>query len=108
MNPVPTLLQLFAVLVEGPSMAPTLRNGDMLLVRRGGRAIRPGDVVVARFLARPDLLVVKRAVRPQGDGDGWWIEGDNEFATDDSRTYGAAKIVGRVVLRYWPHPRLMR
>ena len=54
---------LFAVLVRGPSMAPTLRDGDAVLVRRGGRAIRPGDVVVARFRARPDLLVVKRAVR---------------------------------------------
>jgi nickel-type superoxide dismutase maturation protease len=106
MNPVPTLLQLFAVLVEGPSMAPTLKHGDMLLVRRGGRAIRPGDVVVARFLARPQLLVVKRAVRPYDPG--WWIEGDNEFATDDSRTYGAAQVLGRVVLRYWPHPRFIK
>ena len=57
---------LFAVLVQGPSMVPTLRHGDALLVRRGGRAIRPGDVVVARFRARPDLLVVKRAVRAAG------------------------------------------
>jgi nickel-type superoxide dismutase maturation protease len=110
MNPVPTLLQLHAVLVEGPSMAPTLKHGDMLLVRpvppHGGRAVRPGDVVVARFLSRPDLLVVKRAIRPHGEG--WWIEGDNEFATDDSRTYGVAKVVGRVVCRYWPHPRLIK
>ncbi len=87
-------------------MVPTLRHGDMLLVRAGGRAVRPGDVVVARFHARPGLLVVKRAVRPQGEG--WWIEGDNEFATDDSRTYGVAEIVGRVVLCYWPHPRLIK
>ena len=58
---------LFAVLVIGPSMAPTLRHGDALLVRRGGRAVRPGDVVVARLpQPRPDLLVVKRAVRAAG------------------------------------------
>ena len=94
-------MPLFAVLVRGPSMSPTLRSGDALVVRRGGR-VRPGDVVVARFRARPDLLVVKRAVREQ-DG-GWWIEGDNEFVADDSRAYGVADVIGRVVVRYWPRP----
>jgi phage repressor protein C with HTH and peptisase S24 domain len=82
-------------------MAPTLRAGDALLVRRGGR-IRPGDVVVARFRSRPDLLVVKRAVREQ-DG-GWWVRGDNTFVTDDSRAYGVADVIGRVLCRYYPHP----
>jgi nickel-type superoxide dismutase maturation protease len=96
---------MFAVLVNGPSMAPTLRHGDALLVRRGGRAVRPGDVVVATFRSRPDLLVVKRAVRAQ-DG-GWWVRGDNEFVTDDSRAYGVADVVGRVLLRYWPRPGFM-
>ena len=94
-------LPLFAVLVRGPSMAPTLRSGDALLVRRGGR-IRPGDVVVARFRSRSDLLVVKRAVREQ-DG-GWWIQGDNDFVEDDSRAYGVADVIGRVLCRYWPQP----
>jgi nickel-type superoxide dismutase maturation protease len=106
MIPVPTLLPLFTALVQGPSMAPTLRHGDAVMVRTGGRAIRPGDVVVARFLARPGLLVVKRVVRREPDG--WWVVGDNEFVTDDSRVYGVARIVGRVVLRYWPNPRLVR
>ena len=82
-------------------MAPTLSDGDALLVWRAAR-VRPGDVVVARFRARPDLLVVKRAVRPQ-DG-GWWIQGDNEFVADDSRAYGVADVIGRVVARYWPRP----
>ena len=95
----------FAVLVRGPSMVPTLRDGDALIVRRGGRAVRPGDVVVARFRSRPDLLVVKRAVRAQ-DG-GWWVHGDNDLATDDSRAYGVADVLGRVVLRYWPRPGFM-
>jgi phage repressor protein C with HTH and peptisase S24 domain len=82
-------------------MAPTLRSGDALVVRRGG-PVRPGDVVVARFRARPDLLVVKRAVHAQ-DG-GWWVRGDNDFVTDDSRAYGVADVVGRVLGRYWPKP----
>jgi nickel-type superoxide dismutase maturation protease len=94
-------LPLFAVLVRGPSMSPTLRAGDALLVRRGGR-VRAGDVVVARFRSRPDLLVVKRAVREHDNG--WWVRGDNEFGTDDSRAYGVADVIGRVLCRYWPRP----
>jgi phage repressor protein C with HTH and peptisase S24 domain len=92
---------LTAVLVEGPSMLPTLRAGDCLVVRPGARA-RPGDVVVARFLSRPELLVVKRAVRPEAGG--WWVESDNPAVTDDSRRYGPADVLARVVLRYWPLP----
>jgi nickel-type superoxide dismutase maturation protease len=94
-------LPWFAVLVRGPSMAPTLHAGDALLVRRGGR-VRAGDIVVARFRSRPDLLVVKRAVREQ-DG-GWWVRGDNDFGTDDSRVYGVADVIGRVLCRYFPRP----
>lgn len=90
-----------AVLVHGPSMSPTLRHGDAVLVRAGAQA-RPGDVVVARFRIRPDLLVVKRAVRPV-DG-GWWLESDNVAVRDDSRRYGTAEVLGRVVWRYWPLP----
>lgn len=92
-------LRLLPVLVAGPSMLPTLRPGDALLVRRGA-APRPGDVVVARFPARPDLLVVKRAVRPVEGG--WWVESDNLAVTDDSRRYGTAQVLGRVALRWWP------
>ncbi|MEQ4303370.1 S24/S26 family peptidase [Plantactinospora sp. B6F1] len=98
--------RLFAVLVVGPSMVPTLRHGDALLVRRGGRAVRTGDLVVGVFRTRPDLLVVKRAVRPR-DG-GWELRGDNALVTDDSRAYGVADVLGRVVARYWPRPRWFR
>ncbi len=80
-------------------MVPTLRDGDALLVRRGGR-VRAGDVVVARFRTRPDLLVVKRTVRPQ-DG-GWWLQGDNQLIEDDSRAYGVADVIGPVLFRYYP------
>src|SRR4051812_25991578 len=73
------------VRVAGRSMEPALRPGDLLVVRRGA-AVRPGDVVVATFLARPGVLAVKRVV--QRAGDGWWLAGDNAAATDDSRSYG--------------------
>ncbi|NEK85261.1 S26 family signal peptidase [Blastococcus saxobsidens] len=101
-RPLPTAWVL--VRVSGPSMSPTVRSGDRLLARRvrpGGR-VRPGDVVVARFPSRPELLVVKR-VRRAVEG-GHWVEGDNPFLTDDSRSFGAAVVVGRVVVRLWPRP----
>ena len=82
--------------VRGRSMLPTLRPGDCLVVRPGGR-IKPGQLVVATFPAGPDLLVVKRAVRPV---DGlWWVESDNPAVTDDSRRYGPAEVLSRVLLR---------
>ncbi|GAA2515613.1 hypothetical protein GCM10010201_10070 [Pilimelia columellifera subsp. columellifera] len=95
-----------AVLVHGPSMSPTLSAGDALVVRYGGRPTRAGDVVIARFRARPDLLVVKRAERPV-DG-GWLLRGDNDHGSDDSRVHGVADVLGRVILRYWPRPALIR
>jgi phage repressor protein C with HTH and peptisase S24 domain len=79
-------------------MVPTLRNGDFLLVRRGAR-VRQGDVVVARFRERPDLLVVKRVAAPQ-DG-GWLLTSDNPFVEGPG---GVADVEARVLLRYWPLP----
>lgn len=102
---VPPLTSPWALArVTGPSMAPTVRSGDRLLVRRvrSSRAVRPGDVVLARFPSRPDLLVVKRVRRAVPGGH--WVEGDNPLVTDDSRAFGTAVVVGRVVLRFWPRP----
>lgn len=89
------------VLVRGPSMAPTLRDGDHLAVLWGAR-VRPGDLVVVRR-PPPVGLTVKRAVRH--DGGGWWVEGDNPYASTDSRQFGpvdGADLVARVLCRYWP------
>ena len=90
--------------VSGPSMAPTVRSGDRLLVRRvtDATTVRDDDVVLARFPARPELLVVKRVRRALPGGH--WIEGDNPFVTDDSRAFGPAVVVGRVLGRLWPRP----
>ena len=90
--------------VTGPSMSPTVRHGDRLVVRRVQRpdAVRTGDVVLARFPVRPQLLVVKRVVRAVPGGH--WVEGDNPLVADDSRAFGTAVVVGRVVGRLWPHP----
>lgn len=95
------LLPWRRVIVSGPSMVPTLRDGDLLLVWQGAR-VRPGDVVLARFRALPDRLVVKRAVRIESGG--WWLASDNAFAGGDSATNGVADVLGRVVLRLRPGP----
>jgi len=77
-------------------MVPTLRDGDVVLVRHGAR-VRPGDVVLARYRSLPDRYVVKRAVRP-ADG-GWWLASDNPAAGGDSASHGVADVLARVVLR---------
>ncbi|WP_327707374.1 nickel-type superoxide dismutase maturation protease [Streptomyces decoyicus] len=80
------LLRAFGLAeVYNPSMVPTLRPGDQLVVRYGA-AVRPGDVVVLRHPFRQDLLIVKRAVQRR-DG-GWWVQGDNPFVENDSREFG--------------------
>jgi nickel-type superoxide dismutase maturation protease len=107
-DPVPGLAAGWVMArVTGPSMSPTVRHGDRLLVRRVPTAsVRAGDVVLARFPSRPELLVVKR-VRHAVPG-GHWVEGDNSLVADDSRAYGVAVVVGRVVGRVWPRPGRLR
>lgn len=92
------LLPFGIVTIAGPSMVPTLRHGDRALVRYRAR-VRAGDVVVARPPTHPQLVIVKRALRREAGG--WWLEGDNPFGSDDSRTFGPvadAAVLGRLVL----------
>ncbi len=79
--------------VEGQSMTPTLLPGDLLLVRHRAPVVN-GAMVLATFRSRPDLLVIKRAVREQ-DG-GWILISDNPRAGSDSRQYGVADVHARV------------
>lgn len=83
-------------------MTPALRHGDTVVVRHGA-LVRPGDIVLARFRALPDLLVLKRAVRRHEDG--WWLASDNPFAGGDSTSHGVADVEARVLVRL---PRLRR
>jgi hypothetical protein len=89
-------------------MVPTLRNGDRVLVRLGGRAPSPGRIVLVELPDRP--LSVKRLVAVELDGS-VRVEGDNEFGSTDSRTLGpiaAAAVRGTVFARLWPRPRILR
>jgi nickel-type superoxide dismutase maturation protease len=84
-------------------MAPQLREGDCVVVRRGRRA-RVGDVVVVRRPDRPGLVIVKRVRDVLSDGR-LWLAGDNPAESDDSRVFGAVEpgaVAGRVIWRYKP------
>ena len=96
------MLPVTRIRIVGPSMEPTLVNGDWWLVRRGA-SVGPGDVVLLVHPRRPDALVVKR-VDHAVDG-GWWVLGDNPDSSEDSRNFGAVparNVVGRLWFRYHP------
>ncbi|MBW0102478.1 S26 family signal peptidase [Pseudonocardia sp. KRD-291] len=82
-------------------MSPTLADGDVVLVSFGA-TVRPGEVVLVRWPARPGQLSVKRAERPVDDG--WWVRGDNPFGSTDSRTLGPAAVLAVARARLWPRP----
>jgi phage repressor protein C with HTH and peptisase S24 domain len=86
-------------------MAPTLSDGDRLLVRFGAKP-RAGALVLARFPHRPDVIVVKRALRASGAG--WLVVGDNPAASDDSRVLGPAEVIGRAWLCWSSRGRPLR
>jgi len=112
--------------VEGPSMQPTLEDGDRVLVnlwsaRRGDW--EPGDVVV--LVGPSDEALVKRvAPEPYPGKDrypapametasplepSYVVLGDNPAASLDSRSFGRVprhRIRGRIAWRYWPVSRM--
>lgn len=87
-------------------MAPTLRDGDQLVVRWGGRPAI-GRLVVVRWAGRP--LSVKRVVLH--DQEGWWVQRDNPVEGVDSWQAGPlpdVDVLAIVVARVWPMHRLRR
>lgn len=91
---------LLFLAVAGPSMEPTLGDGDWILAWRGHRA-RRGDVVVAARPDRPDLLMVKRITEVRSDG--LWLVGDNPEFSTDSRNFGVVpSVLARVLWRVRP------
>lgn len=95
--------------VHGRSMAPTLRDGDLLLVDHVV-PVRPGALVVAHLPGLP--LAVKRAQFWHSDAtaQGWWLERDNPMEGVDSWAVGpvpSQQVVGVVLGRLWPRPRVL-
>lgn len=91
------------VAVRGPSMLPTLREGEQLLtLPRALVRLRDGRVVVVEDPGEPGHLVVKRLARL--DHAGVLVLGDNAAASTDGRTWGPLppRAVRRVAVARWP------
>jgi SOS-response transcriptional repressor LexA len=96
------------VVVRGRSMLPTLRDGDLLIVRGGPRVAcrtRAGRLAVVRLPGDRPLSVKRLGLR---DGAGWWVERDNPAEGVDSWQLGVpvpdADVLGVVAARLWPPP----
>lgn len=82
--------------VHGNSMAPTLKDGQ-LVVGRQTRELNDGDVVI---VSHNGLEKIKRIEKHEGDLI--YLLGDNGLESTDSRTLGwlpATVIIAKVV---WP------
>jgi nickel-type superoxide dismutase maturation protease len=98
MSLIARLLPIFSVKVIGPSMEPTLKNGQTCLAVKGNFLARPGAIAVFVHPARPEFVEVKRLVNKTSGK--WWVAGDNESESTDSRDFGAieaAAIKGIVI-----------
>jgi nickel-type superoxide dismutase maturation protease len=104
--------------IQGASMVPTLLPGDWALAVSGRRSHK-GDVMVVEHPGRPGYEMVKRIRALPGetvgertlDDDEYWVEGDREEASSDSRHFGPVRrdhLKARVVLVYWPKERRRR
>ncbi|KAL7129378.1 hypothetical protein ABFS83_13G062400 [Erythranthe nasuta] len=116
-------------LVYGPSMLPTLNfTGDVLLVEKMSTLlgkVAPGDVVLVRSPENPRKTITKRVIGMEGDTVTFlvdptrsdrshslvvpkghvWIQGDNLYASHDSRHVGPIPyglLLGKVFYRVWP------
>ena len=90
-------------IVSGSSMEPTYKAHDRLWASRLFYMLfkpKMGDVVVLRD-PRDGRLVLKRITRITADG--YFVKGDNEKESTDSRTFGFLKkenITGKVLFKY--------
>lgn len=87
--------QLSIIRVEGDSMAPTLGDGDEILVDQGDAAERLRDGIYV--LRREDVLMVKR-LAPDPSGRTVTVRSDNEaYPSWSGLKLSSIEIVGRVV-----------
>jgi len=112
----------------GPSMLPTFnQSGDVFLMEHLStkfKAVKRGDVVIAKSPSNPRLTVCKRVLGLSGDKvtvmpvtsrermrtvvvpkGHVWLQGDNLYNSTDSRHYGPvpyALMKGKVFYKVWP------
>ncbi len=87
-------------------MLPTLRDGDVLVVRHGATPAE-GKVAVVRL---PDgTVAVKRIAFRHHHG--WWVSRDNPREGVDSALVGEipeVDVLAIVLVRLWPRPARLR
>ncbi|MDK2759893.1 MAG: peptidase S24 [Sphingopyxis sp.] len=86
---------LSIIRVEGDSMAPTLNDGDDILVDGGDAAARLRDGIY--ILRMDDVLMVKRVARAPGQGRISVISDNPHYRSWDDLPMSAVQLVGRVV-----------
>lgn len=86
---------LSIIRVEGDSMAPTLNDGDDIMVDGGDAAARLRDGIYV--LRMDDVLMVKRVARAPGQGRISVISDNPHYKSWDDLPMAAVRLVGRVV-----------
>ena len=82
-------MESFAVLVNGDSMWPSLKDGETIQVQSyQGQSLEINDIVVFRDPRNHSRTCIKRVKRIESDG--YFVEGDNPdpTASTDSHNYG--------------------
>jgi nickel-type superoxide dismutase maturation protease len=94
--------RLMVARVQGDSMTPAYKSGDLVLIRRT-RKVKRNNVVIAHRPDREELLIIKRVITITNNG--YWLQGDNSEFSDDSRLFGEVPrdlVKGIVLFKYWP------
>ncbi len=94
--------------IDGASMAPTLLDGQEILVDlRAYNSVAPkvGDVVLVRHPFHKERTMVKRITKiwKNQTEKRFHIEGDNKKQSTDSRSFGSVthrKLLGKVTSRF--------
>lgn len=86
---------LSIIRVEGDSMAPTLNDGDDIMVDGGDAAARLRDGIYV--LRMDDVLMVKRIARAPGPGRVSVISDNPHYRSWDDLPLSAIRLVGRVI-----------
>ncbi|CAI5445757.1 unnamed protein product [Caenorhabditis angaria] len=109
------------VICSGPSMYPTIQDGDLVLAERfsiKAKNVQKGDIVGCLSPQKPDELLCKRIVAKEGDPvesdflpngrvprGHVFLRGDNSRLSTDSRHYGPVPeglVQIRLTFRIWP------
>ncbi|VBB28395.1 unnamed protein product [Acanthocheilonema viteae] len=113
------------VICSGPSMHPTIQDGDLVIAERLSvhlRNLRRGDIVGALAPHDSSEMLCKRLTAMEHDTvtncyllpngkiprGHVYLEGDNTVASTDSRVFGpipAGLVQVRLILRIWPFSR---